>query len=174
MRLIIGYDIDPVSIEIASSNAEDLDWIKEKPEKARERELVGSGAAHRSKEAVGMMALHEALRSICLNSDWTYSVFWTIHPRLLVVGDGFVTITRGDSITRFFEHADEAEEEEDDDSMYKDGNELDGECSHLQKHASPELARIFLLDAATVILRNKLRKLLEKEQHGKMHTSLCV
>ncbi|KAL8523497.1 hypothetical protein ACS0TY_013456 [Phlomoides rotata] len=159
MRLIIGYDIDPVSIEIASSNAEDLDWIKEKPEKARERELVGSGAAHRSKEAVGMMALHEALRSICLNSDWTYSVFWTIHPRLLVVGDGFVTITRGDSITRFFEHADEAEEEEDDDSMYKDGNELDGECSHPQKHASPELARIFLLDAATVILRNKLRKL---------------
>ncbi|KAL8548979.1 hypothetical protein ACS0TY_008030 [Phlomoides rotata] len=116
-----------------------------------------------------MMALHEVLRSICLNSDWTYSVFWTIHPRLPAVGDGFVTITRGDSITRFFEHADE-----DDDSMDKDGNELDGECSRPHKHASPELARVFLIDAATVILRNKLRKLLEKGKHGKMHTSLCV
>ncbi|KAF7822690.1 protein RICE SALT SENSITIVE 3-like [Senna tora] len=28
-----------------------------------------------------MMALHEALRTLCLNSDWTYSVFWTIRPR---------------------------------------------------------------------------------------------
>ncbi|CAN6457351.1 unnamed protein product [Victoria cruziana] len=27
------------------------------------------------------MALHEALRNVCLNSDWTYSVFWTIRPR---------------------------------------------------------------------------------------------
>ncbi|KAG8371820.1 hypothetical protein BUALT_Bualt12G0002900 [Buddleja alternifolia] len=73
-----------------------------------------------------------------------------VHCRL-VVGDGFVTITRGESITRFFEHAEEAEEEEDDDSMDKDGNELDGECSRPQKHAkSPELAREFLLDAATV------------------------
>ncbi|KAL2331404.1 hypothetical protein Fmac_018985 [Flemingia macrophylla] len=44
--------------------------------------MVGSGAgADRSKEAVGMMALHEALRRVCLNSDWTYSVFWTIRPR---------------------------------------------------------------------------------------------
>ncbi|XP_058072357.1 protein RICE SALT SENSITIVE 3 isoform X2 [Magnolia sinica] len=45
--------------------------------------MVGSGAAasDRSKEAVGMMALHEALRNVCLNSDWTYSVFWTIRPR---------------------------------------------------------------------------------------------
>lgn len=41
----------------------------------------GSGASDRSKEAVGMMALHEALRTVCLNSDWTYSVFWTIRPR---------------------------------------------------------------------------------------------
>ncbi|PON56319.1 hypothetical protein TorRG33x02_296840 [Trema orientale] len=73
-----------------------------------------------------------------------------VHCRL-VVGDGFVTITRGESIRRFFEHAEEAEEEEDDDSMDKDGNELDGECSRPQKHAkSPELAREFLLDAATV------------------------
>lgn len=30
---------------------------------------------------MGMMALHEALRNVCLNSDWTYSVFWTIRPR---------------------------------------------------------------------------------------------
>lgn len=34
-----------------------------------------------------------------------------VHCRL-VVGDGFVTITRGEGITRFFEHAEEAEEEE--------------------------------------------------------------
>ncbi|KAK4745842.1 hypothetical protein SAY87_012154 [Trapa incisa] len=33
-----------------------------------------------------MMALHEALRSVCLNSDWTYSVFWTIRPRPRVRG----------------------------------------------------------------------------------------
>ncbi|NP_001146020.1 Protein RICE SALT SENSITIVE 3 [Zea mays] len=49
--------------------------------------MVGSGAAGggadhaRSKEAAGMMALHEALRNVCLSSDWTYSVFWTIRPR---------------------------------------------------------------------------------------------
>ncbi|MCL7048024.1 hypothetical protein MKW94_020858 [Papaver nudicaule] len=43
--------------------------------------MVGSGVSDRSKEAVGMMALHEALRSVCLNTDWTYSVFWTIRPR---------------------------------------------------------------------------------------------
>ncbi|GLT83328.1 hypothetical protein SLE2022_016230 [Rubroshorea leprosula] len=48
--------------------------------------MVGSGAADRSKEAVGMMALHEALRSVCINSDWTYSVFWTIRPRPRVRG----------------------------------------------------------------------------------------
>ncbi|KAJ0088292.1 hypothetical protein Patl1_32928 [Pistacia atlantica] len=78
-----------------------------------------------------------------------------VHCRL-VVGDGFVTITRGESIRRFFEHAEEAEEEEDDDSMDKDGNELDGECSRPQKHAkSPELAREFLLDAATVIFKEQ-------------------
>lgn len=50
--------------------------------------MVGSGADGggggddaRSKEAAGMMALHEALRNVCLDSDWTYSVFWTIRPR---------------------------------------------------------------------------------------------
>ncbi|OWM78977.1 hypothetical protein CDL15_Pgr003148 [Punica granatum] len=81
-----------------------------------------------------------------------------VHGRL-VVGDGFVTITRGESIRRFFEHAEEAEEEEDDDSMDKDGNELDGECSRPQKHAkSPELAREFLLDAAIVIFKEQVEK----------------
>lgn len=48
--------------------------------------MVGSGATDRNKEAVGMMALHEALRSVCFNSDWTYSVFWTIRPRPRVRG----------------------------------------------------------------------------------------
>ncbi|KAI6690355.1 hypothetical protein NL676_027183 [Syzygium grande] len=49
--------------------------------------MVGSGGVtDRSKEAVGMMALHEALRTVCLNSDWTYSVFWTIRPRPRVRG----------------------------------------------------------------------------------------
>ncbi|KHG01101.1 hypothetical protein F383_20732 [Gossypium arboreum] len=48
--------------------------------------MVGSGSVDRSKEAVGMMALHEALRTVCLNSDWTYSVFWTIRPRPRVRG----------------------------------------------------------------------------------------
>lgn len=53
--------------------------------------MVGSGgvstAADRSKEAVGMMALHEALRGVvALSSDWTYSVFWTIRPRPRVRG----------------------------------------------------------------------------------------
>ncbi|KAK1386503.1 GATA zinc finger domain-containing protein [Heracleum sosnowskyi] len=81
-----------------------------------------------------------------------------VHCRL-VVGDGFVTITRGESIRRFFEHAEEAEEEEDDDSMDKDGNDLDGDCSRPQKHAkSPELAREFLLDAATVIFKEQVEK----------------
>ncbi|KAI3826345.1 hypothetical protein L1987_00392 [Smallanthus sonchifolius] len=81
-----------------------------------------------------------------------------VHGRL-VVGDGFVTITRGENIRMFFEHAEEAEEEEGDDSVDKDGNELDGECSHPQKHAkSPELAREFLLDAATVIFKEQVEK----------------
>ena len=45
---------------------------------------------------------------------------------------------------------------QDDDSMDKDGNELDGECSRPQRHAkSPELAREFLLDAATVIFKEQ-------------------
>ena len=34
-----------------------------------------------------------------------------VHRRL-VIGDGFVTITKGESIRKFFEHAEEAEEEE--------------------------------------------------------------
>ncbi|KAF7804166.1 uncharacterized protein G2W53_043277 [Senna tora] len=81
-----------------------------------------------------------------------------VHCRL-IVGEGYVTITKGESIRRFFEHAEEAEEEEDDDSLDKDGNELDGECSRPQKHAkSPELAREFLLDAATVIFKEQVEK----------------
>ncbi|RAL48524.1 hypothetical protein DM860_005948 [Cuscuta australis] len=81
-----------------------------------------------------------------------------IHCRL-VVGDGYVTISRGENIKRFFEHAEEAEEEEDDDSMDKDGSDLDVECTRPQKHAkSPELAREFLLDAATVIFKEQVEK----------------
>lgn len=39
------------------------------------------GSSDRAKEALAMMALHEALRNVCVNSEWTYSVFWTIRPR---------------------------------------------------------------------------------------------
>ncbi|KAL3687013.1 hypothetical protein R1sor_013322 [Riccia sorocarpa] len=81
-----------------------------------------------------------------------------VHRRL-IVGDGYVSITKGESIQRFFERAEETEEEEDDDSMDKDGNELDGGGSRPQKHAkSPELARDFLLDAATVIFKEQVEK----------------
>uniref|UniRef100_A0A1J3HH04 Stress response protein NST1 n=2 Tax=Noccaea caerulescens TaxID=107243 RepID=A0A1J3HH04_NOCCA len=81
-----------------------------------------------------------------------------VHSKL-VVGDGFVSIKRGECIRMFFEHAEEAEEEEDEDMMDKDGNDLDGECSRPQKHAkSPELAREFLLDAATVIFKEQVEK----------------
>ncbi|OAY75653.1 hypothetical protein ACMD2_11295 [Ananas comosus] len=81
-----------------------------------------------------------------------------VHRRM-IVGDGFVTITKGESIRRFFEHAEEAEEEDDDDSMDKDENDLDGDGSRPQKHAkSPELAREFLLDAATVIFKEQVEK----------------
>ncbi|KAB2066107.1 hypothetical protein ES319_A09G136600v1 [Gossypium barbadense] len=81
-----------------------------------------------------------------------------VHCRL-VVGNGYVRITTGGSIRRFFKHAEEAEEEEDDGSIDKDGNELNGECSLPQKHAkSPELARQFLLDAATVIFKEQVKK----------------
>lgn len=42
--------------------------------------------------------------------------------------------------------------------MDKDGNELDGEGTRPQKHAkSPELARDFLLDAATVIFKEQVK-----------------
>ncbi|KAL4580361.1 hypothetical protein LXL04_016552 [Taraxacum kok-saghyz] len=43
--------------------------------------MAGSGPTDRGKEAIGMLALHETLRNLCINSDWTYSVFWTIRPR---------------------------------------------------------------------------------------------
>jgi len=81
-----------------------------------------------------------------------------VHHRLLV-GDGFVTMTKGESIRNFFEHAEEAEEEDEDDAMDRDGNDFDGDGSHPQKHAkSPELAREFLLDAAAVIFKEQVEK----------------
>ncbi|RCV45756.1 hypothetical protein SETIT_9G478700v2 [Setaria italica] len=81
-----------------------------------------------------------------------------VHHRL-VVGDGFVTMTKGESIRNFFEHAEEAEEEDEDDAMDRDGNDFDGDGSHPQKHAkSPELAREFLLDAAAVIFKEQVEK----------------
>ena len=43
--------------------------------------MAGTGTTDRGKEALGMMALHETLRNLCINTDWTYSVFWTIRPR---------------------------------------------------------------------------------------------
>lgn len=81
-----------------------------------------------------------------------------VHRRL-IVGDGYVTITKGESIRRFFEHAEETEEEEEEDSTDKEGNDLDSEGLRPQKHAkSPELARDFLLDAATVIFKEQVEK----------------
>ncbi|EAY89109.1 hypothetical protein OsI_10597 [Oryza sativa Indica Group] len=81
-----------------------------------------------------------------------------VHHRL-VVGNGFVTITKGESIRSFFEHAEEAEEEDEEDAMDRDGNDLDGDGLHPQKHAkSPELAREFLLDAAAVIFKEQVEK----------------
>ncbi|KAJ7543153.1 hypothetical protein O6H91_09G027200 [Diphasiastrum complanatum] len=79
-----------------------------------------------------------------------------VHRRLFV-GDGYVSISKGESIQQFFEQAEETEEEEDDDSVNKDGSETGGEGSRPQKHAkSPELARDFLLDAATVIFKEQV------------------
>lgn len=81
-----------------------------------------------------------------------------VHHRL-VVGDGFVAITKGEGIRSLFEHAEEAEEEDEDDAMERDENDLDGDGSHPQKHAkSPELAREFLLDAAAVIFKEQVEK----------------
>ncbi|CAD6202777.1 unnamed protein product [Miscanthus lutarioriparius] len=81
-----------------------------------------------------------------------------VHHRL-VVGDGFVTMTKGEGIRNFFEHAEEAEEEDEDDGMDRDGNDFDGDGAHPQKHAkSPELAREFLLDAAAVIFKEQVEK----------------
>ncbi|KAJ7527683.1 hypothetical protein O6H91_16G066500 [Diphasiastrum complanatum] len=39
------------------------------------------GVVERSREVMAVMVLHEALRSVCLNSEWNYAVFWTIRPR---------------------------------------------------------------------------------------------
>ncbi|KAK1367401.1 hypothetical protein POM88_042962 [Heracleum sosnowskyi] len=83
-----------------------------------------------------------------------------VHRRLLVC-DGFVTITEGESIRDFLKHAEEVVKEDlqDDELVDSDGKRLDGECSRTQKHAkSPELAREFLLDAATVIFKEQVEK----------------
>ncbi|XP_047336848.1 protein RICE SALT SENSITIVE 3 [Impatiens glandulifera] len=48
--------------------------------------VAAGGSVDRSKEAVGMMALHEALTNVCLNSEWIYSIFWTIRQRPRVRG----------------------------------------------------------------------------------------
>uniref|UniRef100_A0ACD5TK27 Uncharacterized protein n=1 Tax=Avena sativa TaxID=4498 RepID=A0ACD5TK27_AVESA len=81
-----------------------------------------------------------------------------VHHRL-IVRDGFVTITKGESVRSFFEHAEEAEEDDEDDAMDRDVNDPDGDGVHPQKHAkSPELAREFLLDAATVIFKEQVEK----------------
>uniref|UniRef100_A0A804PBV6 Uncharacterized protein n=1 Tax=Zea mays TaxID=4577 RepID=A0A804PBV6_MAIZE len=81
-----------------------------------------------------------------------------VHRRL-IVGDGFVTITKGESIRSFFEYAEEAEEEDEDDVVDRDSNDPDGDIAHPQKHAkSPELAREFLLDAAAVIFKEQIEK----------------
>ncbi|XP_047972042.1 uncharacterized protein LOC125214879 [Salvia hispanica] len=93
----------------------------------------------------------------------------------LAVGDGYVRIIIGGNIKRFFEHAEEAKEEEDDDSLDKDGNELDGECSRPQKHAkSPALAREFLLDAATVIFKEQVEKAFREGTAQKNAQSIFV
>ncbi|KAJ7523160.1 hypothetical protein O6H91_18G039900 [Diphasiastrum complanatum] len=39
------------------------------------------GVVERSREVMAVMALHEALRNVCLNSEWNYAIFWTIRPR---------------------------------------------------------------------------------------------
>lgn len=46
---------------------------------------------------------------------------------------------------------------QEEDAMERDGSDMDGDGSHPQKHAkSPELAREFLLDAATVIFKEQV------------------
>ncbi len=45
-----------------------------RPDRQREKSGVGG-------DGRWMMALPGALRNVCLNLDWTYSVFWSIRPR---------------------------------------------------------------------------------------------
>ncbi|KAL1814217.1 hypothetical protein ACET3Z_024282 [Daucus carota] len=76
----------------------------------------------------------------------------------LVVGDGFVTVTEGESIRKFFKRADEVVKE-DNNLVDENGNRLDGGCSRPQGHPkSPEAARKFLLDAATVFFTEQVKK----------------
>ncbi|RLM61889.1 uncharacterized protein C2845_PM14G00640 [Panicum miliaceum] len=77
----------------------------------------------------------------------------------LIVGDGFVTIIKDEMIRSFFEHAEEAEAEDESNAMDRESNDLDGDVTHPQKHAeSPELVRKFLLDAAAVIFEEQVEK----------------
>nr|VDC90099.1 unnamed protein product [Brassica oleracea] len=77
----------------------------------------------------------------------------------LVVGDGFVSVKRGECLRTLFEHAEDVEEQEDEVLVDKDENEVGGECLRPQKHAkTPELAREFLLDAAAVIFKEQVEK----------------
>ncbi|GAQ85125.1 hypothetical protein KFL_002200100 [Klebsormidium nitens] len=84
-----------------------------------------------------------------------------VHRRLWV-GDGYVAINKGESIQRFFEKAEEADEDwlQEDDELSESGADLlDPDAPRQQKHAkSPELARDFLLDAATVIFKEQVEK----------------
>ncbi|CAO2822118.1 unnamed protein product, partial [Amaranthus hypochondriacus] len=81
-----------------------------------------------------------------------------VHRRL-TVGDGYVTIMHEESIKEFFEHAEKAEDEADDESVDTVGNDLDGEHPRPQRHAkTPEHAQQFLLDAATIVFKEQVEK----------------
>ncbi|KAK1367400.1 hypothetical protein POM88_042961 [Heracleum sosnowskyi] len=82
----------------------------------------------------------------------------------LAVGDGFVTVTEGEGIQNFFKHAEEIAIE-DTNLVVANGNTLDGACSPPQRDASsPELARKFLLNAATVFFRDQVETALMKKR----------
>lgn len=60
---------------------------------------------------------------------------------------------------------------QDEDAIDNDGNDYEGEASRPQKHAkSPELARDFLLDAATVIFKEQVYVLCFQG----LHSSKCI
>ncbi|XP_017258824.1 uncharacterized protein LOC108227935 isoform X1 [Daucus carota subsp. sativus] len=76
----------------------------------------------------------------------------------LEVGDGFVTVALGESLQNFFKHANEVVKE-DYNLLDENRNRLDGGCSRPQGHPkSPEAARKFLLDAATIFFTERVQK----------------